>query len=255
MQRWSDRGRPAIQASPGGVAPADGLRVCHLGKFYPPASGGIESHLQTLVQAQAQRGMAVDVLCVNHRQRNGANVTWRTFAATPTVVERDGPVRLTRLGQRASLARLDCCLGLPRRLWQLRLEQYDLLHVHAPNPTMVLGLFLCRPRVPWVISYHSDVIRQKALLLLQRPFENWVFRRARAIFAASPPYLAGSSYLQRYADKVSINPYGIDLTSFLHPSAAAWQAAEHSARRTASRCGWRSAGWSITRGLSMPCAR
>jgi rhamnosyl/mannosyltransferase len=202
------------------------LRVCHLGKFYPPASGGIESHLQTLAQAQARLGMAVDVLCVNHRNRHGVDVTWRRFAATPTAREHDGPVGLTRLGRRASLARLDCCLGLPRRLWRTRLDQYDLLHVHVPNPTMVLGLFLCRPCVPWVISYHSDVIRQRALLLLQRPFENWVFRRARAIFAASPNYVSGSRYLQRFADKVTVNPYGIDLAAFLHPSPAARQAAE-----------------------------
>jgi rhamnosyl/mannosyltransferase len=202
------------------------LRVCHLGKFYPPASGGIESHLQTLAQAQARLGMAVDVLCVNHRNHNDEDVTWRRFAATPTMREHDGPVELTRFGRRASLARLECCLGLPRRLWRTSLDQYDLLHVHVPNPTMVLGLFLCRPRVPWVISYHSDVIRQRALLLLQRPFENWVFRRARAVFAASPSYVSGSRYLQRFADKVTVNPYGIDLAAFLHPSSAARQAAE-----------------------------
>lgn len=214
------------QASPGDGAQAGGLRVCHLGKFYPPASGGIESHLQTLAQAQARLGMAVDVLCVNHRDRRGADSTWRAFARTPTVAEHDGPVRLTRLGRRASLARLDCCLGLPRRLWRMNLERYDLLHVHVPNPTMLLGLFACRPRVPWVISYHSDVIRQKSLLLLQRPFENWVFRRARAVFAASPAYVAGSSYLQRFTDKIALNPYGIDLAAFLHPAPAARQAAE-----------------------------
>src|SRR5262249_39089130 len=197
------------------------LRVCHLGKFYPPASGGIESHLQTLAQAQARLGMAVDVLCVNHLNRHGADVTWRTFAATPTVTERDGDVRLTRVGRRASLARLDCCLGLPRRLWRLRLDAYDLLHLHAPNPTMVLGLFLCRPRVPWVISHHSDVIRQKTLLLLQRPLENWVYRRARAILPASQAYAVGSPYLPRFADRLAINPYGIDLAAFLHPAPAA----------------------------------
>jgi glycosyltransferase involved in cell wall biosynthesis len=201
------------------------LRVCHLGKFYPPASGGIESHLQTLAQAQARLGMAVDVLCVNHRNRNGADVTWRTLASTPTVAEQDGPVRVDRLGRRASLARLDCCLALPHRLWRIQAADYDLLHVHAPNPTMVLGLFLCRPRVPWVISYHSDVIRQRALLLLQRPFENWVFRRARAILVASEAYVTGSSYLQRFRDKVVVNPFGIDLAAFLDPAPAATQAA------------------------------
>ena len=30
------------------------LKVCHLGKFYPPASGGIETHLRMVARAQAE---------------------------------------------------------------------------------------------------------------------------------------------------------------------------------------------------------
>jgi hypothetical protein len=51
-----------------------GLRVGHLGKFYPPASGGMETHLRTL--AQAALGANVHVLCVNHRDGRGRDVTW-----------------------------------------------------------------------------------------------------------------------------------------------------------------------------------
>ncbi|MEI7683565.1 MAG: glycosyltransferase [Planctomycetota bacterium] len=191
--------------------------MCHLGKFYPPASGGIESHLQTLARAQAELGLSVQVLCVNHMDDEGRDVTWKNFAATPTRNENDGSVRVTRLGRRASIARLDICPGLVGALRGLNPDNVDIIHLHVPNPTMILALYACRPRVPWVIGYHSDVVKQKALLLLQRPFENWVFREARAVFAASPEYPKASAYLQRFADKTKIIPYGIDLGPFQDP--------------------------------------
>jgi glycosyltransferase involved in cell wall biosynthesis len=224
-----------ISATGASVGPS--LRVCHLGKFYPPASGGIETHLQTLAQAQARLGLAVQVLCVNHRDRRQRDVTWRPFAATSTVAEHDGPVKVVRLGRRASIARFDFCPRLPQELWRIGPDDCDLLHLHVPNPTMVLALFACRPRVPWVITYHSDVVRQRTLARLQRPFENWLFRRARAIVATSPEYPRGSEYLGRYSEKVSVVPFGIDLQSFLQPGHAALNKAEEF-RRTMGEPLW-----------------
>src|SRR5262245_20796060 len=52
------------------------LRVVHLAKFYPPATGGIETHLETLARAQSALGLAVRVICVNHLDKDGLDVTW-----------------------------------------------------------------------------------------------------------------------------------------------------------------------------------
>src|SRR6266481_3373790 len=95
------------------------MRICNLCKFYPPACGGIESHLRTLAQAQAKLGLDVQVICVNHADRRGSDVTWRNLARTAHAEENDETVRVVRLGRWGSLARLELCPRLPRLLRSL----------------------------------------------------------------------------------------------------------------------------------------
>ncbi len=218
--------RSAETSGSGMMGPCPPLRVCHLGKFYPPATGGIETHLQTLAQAQARFGLAVQVICVNHLDSDRQDVTWKMLARTPTVEEQDGRVHTVRLGRRASLARLELCPGLLRCLGRLTRADFDLLHLHVPNPTMVLGLYLSRPRIPWVVTYHSDVVRQKFLGMLQRPFEYWVYHRARRILASSPEYPTGSVTLQRFHNRVEVVPFGIELGAFVRPDKSSLRHAE-----------------------------
>jgi rhamnosyl/mannosyltransferase len=194
------------------------LRVCHLAKFYAPATGGIETHVRALARGLAALDLDVRVVCVNHRDRAGRDVTWSAFTPTPTTEERDGGVRLTRFGRTASLFRFDLCPGLTRLASSLRRWKPDVLHLHVPNPTMTLALAAVAHRAPLVITHHSDVVRQKMLGLALRPFEHAVLRRAAAVVCTSPLYAAGSPLLTQYADKVRVVPFGIDAGPFLHPS-------------------------------------
>ncbi len=197
------------------------IRICHLGKFYPPANGGMETHVRTLARAQADLGAEVHVVCVNHLDAVGRDVTWSTFARTETTEEYDGPVRITRLGRRASVARLDVCPGLPGMLAACRRPAVDLLHLHVPNPTMLLALAVLSPRSPLVVTYHSDVVKQKLLRHAVWPFEYRILRRAAVILSTSAMYPPGSATLQRHIGKVRALPLGIDLGPYLTPSPAA----------------------------------
>src|SRR5262249_8886263 len=156
----------------------------------PPAPGGIESHVRTLARAQAELGAKVRVLCVNHQDRHGRDVTWEPLSRTATVEEWDGPVRVTRLGKWGNLARLDGCPGLPAALRRLRGEA-DVLHLHAPTPTMTLALAAAPAAARLVVTHHSDVIRQRLLGLAFRPFERLLYRRADALLSDSPGYQDG----------------------------------------------------------------
>src|SRR5438445_5959161 len=110
------------------------LRICHLGKYYPPAPGGMEAHVQTLARAQAALGARVQVVCANHQPG-------------PTRVERDGHVAVVRCQRWASVAKIDIC---PALHYHLASSNADILHVHVPNPIVILGMLLATLRAPIV---------------------------------------------------------------------------------------------------------
>jgi rhamnosyl/mannosyltransferase len=176
--------------------------VCHLGKFYPPSHGGIETHVCNLVRTQLKQGLATRVICMQH-------------TADGTLDDRDGEIPITRVGRRATLARLDYCPGLVKLIGA---TECDLFHVHVPNPTMILGCLLARPKQPLVVTYHSDHVRQFVRGLLFRPVEHRFYRYVRAILATNPVYVPGSTLLTAYQDRVHVVPLGIDLAPYSTPN-------------------------------------
>lgn len=197
------------------------MRILHLAKFYPPAAGGIETHVQTLARAQARQGADVRVLCVNHLDAADRDITFDSFGATRTVETWDGDVRVTRVGRCASFARMDVCPELGTAFRSIPRDGYDVIHLHAPNPTMTLLLAMNGFRQPLVVTHHSDVVRQRLLGMAFRPVEHGILRRSAAILSTSPMYAGGSPLLQQYPDKLRVLPLGIDLEPFLNPSAMA----------------------------------
>ena len=186
----------------------------------------METHARALAQAQAALGAEVRVLCINHLDAGQRDVTWEPFTGTQTQEDWDGPVRVVRVGRQASVARFEVCFRLPELLRGLARQGVNILHLHTPNPTMLLTLAAARPQVPLVITHHSDVIRQKRLGQILRPFEHLVYRQAAAVVATSPRYIEGSDLLQAFQHKVSVLPFGIDPTPFLEPDAAALAACD-----------------------------
>jgi rhamnosyl/mannosyltransferase len=179
------------------------LRICHLGKYYPPAAGGIETHVRTLAQAQAALGADVTVFCFQHQP-------------APTSREQDGEVEVVRFRRLASVAKLDVS---PALCWALRRVQADVIHMQAPNPAGILAVLAARPRLPLVVTYQSDVVRQKILGALFQPLERLFYRQVRLILSTSPTYGAGSRFLADYRDRLTVLPMGINLDPYLNPSA------------------------------------
>lgn len=196
-------------------------RVVHLGKYYPPATGGIETHTQTLARAQSRLGAEVRVVVVNHAA-SGRDVTFDRFVSTPDTTDTDGEIVIHRVGRLANLAKLDVCPSLHELVARLRREfRPDVWHLHAPNVTMMLAILADRRIRPLVVTHHSDIVRQRVLRHAVRPVEHTVYRRAARLLATSPAYIDGSEVLTRFRQKVESLPLGLDLAPLRSPSPAA----------------------------------
>ncbi|MBN1209556.1 MAG: glycosyltransferase [Myxococcaceae bacterium] len=180
----------------------------------------MEAHVQTLARAQAALGARVQVLCINHAASE-SRTSHEFHGRSPTREEWDGPVRVIRVGRWASVLRMDVMPELPRELVRALARGVDVVHLHTPNPTLVLALDSLPWLPPLVITHHSDVIRQRVAGALFRPFEALLYARARRLIATSSAYVPGSALLRRFRHKVSAVPLGIELAPFLTPSPAA----------------------------------
>jgi rhamnosyl/mannosyltransferase len=172
------------------------LRVLHVGKFYPPHPGGMESHVELL--ARLTRG-EVDVEVVVSNE------------GPETVREVVDGIPVTRVGERLKLARASFSPGLAQAI---AAADADLVHFHHPNPTAVLSYFAARPRGALVVTYHCDIVRQKVLGPLFSPVLHRFLSGARTIIASSPRYAASSPVLRRHAERVRVIPFGIDAAEF-----------------------------------------
>jgi glycosyltransferase involved in cell wall biosynthesis len=168
------------------------LRVLHVGKFYPPHAGGMESHLELL--CRLTRGDADVSVVVS---ADGAR----------TVREVRGGIPVTRVGTRLTLASASFNPGMAR---EIRRADADVVHFHHPNPPAVLSYLAARPRGRLVVTYHSDIVRQRILGPLFSPILDRFLARADAIVASSPDYAASSPVLRRHAARVRVIPFGID---------------------------------------------
>lgn len=175
------------------------LRVLQLGKFFP-IKGGVEKVAYDLTTGLSEQGIYCDMMCAvihGHNQQIPLNEnakiigchTWLKLAAT---------------------------MISPAMIWTLRkrCKQYDIIHVHHPDPMACLALFLSGYKGKVVLHWHSDILQQKTLLAFYKPLQKWLIRRAEKIIGTTPVYLSESPFLQRVQNKTVCLPIGVERMRF-----------------------------------------
>jgi glycosyltransferase involved in cell wall biosynthesis len=99
-------------------------------------------------------------------------------------------------------------------------DSADIIHYHFPWPFMDLVHFATRVSKPTVVTYHSDIIRQRLALQFYRPLRSLFLGNVSRIVATSANYFATSKILQHYKSKTSVIPIGLDRSTYSRPSDA-----------------------------------
>lgn len=164
------------------------IKILHLYKSYYKSIGGIEKFIQNIVNYDAHNQH--DVACISNKtgiiksNNNKIYIFKKSFQIASNPFSLDMFLNMNEL-----------------------IKKYDLIHFHYPYPTIDIFSFL---RLSFrydtkklIITYHSDIVRQKFLEINYSFFRRSFFKNAALILSTSDKYIKGS-YLY---PKISKIPY------------------------------------------------
>ncbi len=169
--------------------------------YFPDTQGGLQ---------EAIRQIALNV---------GPGVEMKIFTLSPFIdkpekMEVDG-VKVIRIPQAFEISSCGFAWrGLS--LFKEACQWADVVHYHFPWPFGdLLELLIGRSQGKvQVVTYHSDIVRQKYFSGLYSPLMRNFFRNISCIIATSPAYANSSLILKDYKNKVDIIPLGISEGSY-----------------------------------------
>ena len=172
------------------------LKTLQINKYYYPHIGGIERVVQQLAEGLAEETeMTVLVSAEDKKYRE----------------ETMNGAKIIRLPRHIRFGSMPISFGMFGTLRKLA-KQQDIIHLHMPFPIGDLACLLSGYKGKIVLWWHSDVVRQKKLMLLYKPIMLQMLRRADAIIVATQGHIDGSAYLKPFEHKCRIIPFGVELS-------------------------------------------
>ena len=154
----------------------------------------MESVVKSLCEGQLESGHQVDVLCFN----NNSKSTYELYNG----------VGVHRMGILGVIAGQPIALGMFIKLKSMA-SDYDLIHVHSPNPIAELLCLTIPKSIPIVSTHHSDIIRQKFLTKFYYPLYEKFLMRVGKVHVPTQNHIDYSPCLSKFSSKCEIIPFGI----------------------------------------------
>jgi rhamnosyl/mannosyltransferase len=176
------------------------LKVLHAYRtYFPDSQGGLEEVIRQICLGTGRNGVTSRVFTLSDEP----------FPRRLPRVEAD----VIRVHKTFEIASCGFALtGMAR--FAREVAWADIVHYHYPWPfSDMLYLMMGRSK-PAVLTYHSDIVRQKLLLSVYRPLMTRYLGAMDRIVATSPNYLATSEILNEFADKVEVIPIGLEEPTF-----------------------------------------
>ncbi|MGC6367634.1 MAG: glycosyltransferase [Candidatus Marinamargulisbacteria bacterium] len=167
------------------------MKIIEINKLYHPWVGGVETHVKDIAEGISDT-FKVNVICCNSKNE--------------TCVEHINNVLVTKYKSFGRFFSLPISFAFLKGFAN---HPGNILHFHLPNPLAVISYILNPPKGKIVVTWHSDIIKQKFILFFYRPFLNHFLKKATRIIVTSPNMAKNSPFLKDHLEKVSIIPLGI----------------------------------------------
>ncbi|ARN73860.1 glycosyltransferase [Oceanicoccus sagamiensis] len=176
------------------------MKILHFYRtYFPDSQGGLEEAIRQICLSTGPLGIENRVLTLKRK------------AGISTVERPEATVYRSPL----HLSIKSCDMGfsiLP--LYKELLDWCDVVHYHFPWPFADMLELVAGGNKPYIVTYHSDIVRQKALGKLYQPLMNHFLGNAARIVATSRNYFASSPVLGEHSEKVDVIPLGINQGSY-----------------------------------------
>lgn len=179
--------------------------ILQVSKLYPPWIGGVERVVQQIAEGILDEFESKVLVC---------------SAVGPGGFKVINGVPVIRAGSLGMVLSMPISLSFPFLLRRFT-RHADIVHLHLPFPLGTLA-WGGRGRARLVVTYHSDIVRQRWLSPLWAPSLRRVLEDADMILVSSPNLAQTSEWLRPYEHKCRVVPFFIDLADHpLHNDGAA----------------------------------
>jgi glycosyltransferase involved in cell wall biosynthesis len=173
------------------------MRVLHVYKTYFPESyGGVEEAIRQICRSTGAQGISNELF------------TLAKNSSSSSIDHEEVKVWSYKRFTQIRSCDIPGLTGIRR--FRTHARTCDVIHYHYPWPFADLLHLSNAIRIPSVVTYHSDIIRQRILSYVYAPVMRRFLSSVDSIVATSPNYARTSPVLQHYKDKVEVIPLGLD---------------------------------------------
>ena len=181
------------------------VRILHIYRtYYPDSQGGTQEAIRQICLATKLYGAESRILTLSPNPK------------PQSLHMEEGLV----IRSRSWIAPASCDVGALNSLveYQKLVAWANVIHYHFPWPFLDILQLSNYSKKPSILTYHSDIVKQRFLKKLYAPLMHRTLRAMSAIIATSPNYLHSSPVLQKYFPKgnVKVIPLGISPPKIEH---------------------------------------
>ena len=178
------------------------MNVLHVYKtYFPDSFGGVPEAIRQLANGTGKHGVNSEVFTISPqvREQRFAFEKHHVIQASSNFEIFSTPFSIDAVSK-----------------FKIYSKKFDLIHYHYPYPFGDVLKLLGANRKPSIVTYHSDIVRQRISKIAYAPVQTLFLNSVDRIICTSPSYAKSSRVLKRYQDKVDIIPLGLENSDKKH---------------------------------------